>query len=235
MVVTCWVIVGVLATVVLLYGLVELHYFLRMFLTVFLARYCKKRVNILDETVIYAVCTTTDLDALLYHMNNARYLRELDFARVDFYERTDLYREVCSQGSGVVQGATTIRYRRFIKPLMFFKITSKIIYWDERSFFMEHRFITPNDGFVRAIAICRQKLLDCSADTVIGALINRRVKQNENVEAPPVRPEMPPEVSRWIESNEISSAILRQVPITTTSATMATTATTTSTSMTTYC
>lgn len=73
------------------------------------------------------LCTTTDVDALLYHMNNARYLRELDFARADFFERTDLYREVCSQGSGLVQGAATIRYRRFIKPLTIFKITSKVI------------------------------------------------------------------------------------------------------------
>lgn len=48
---------------------------------------------------------------------------------------------------------------------------------------MEHRFITPSDGFIRAIAICRQRLLNCSADTVIGALLNRRVKQNGNVEA----------------------------------------------------
>lgn len=76
--------------------------------------------------IFVGICTTNDLDALLYHMNNARYLRELDFARIDFYERTDLYREVCSQGSGVVQGAATIRYRRFIKPLTIFKITSKV-------------------------------------------------------------------------------------------------------------
>lgn len=77
--------------------------------------------------IFIGICTTNDVDALLYHMNNARYLRELDFARADFYERTDLYREACSQGSGVVQGATTIRYRRFIKPLTIFKITSKVI------------------------------------------------------------------------------------------------------------
>lgn len=48
---------------------------------------------------------------------------------------------------------------------------------------MEHRFITPSDGFIRAIAICRQRFLDCNADTVISALLNRRVKQNGNVEA----------------------------------------------------
>lgn len=80
-----------------------------------------------DAIIFTGICTTNDVDALLYHMNNARYLRELDFARVDFYERTDLYREICSQGSGVVQGAATIRYRRFIKPLTIFKITSKVI------------------------------------------------------------------------------------------------------------
>lgn len=72
------------------------------------------------------ICTTTDVDPLLSHMNNARYLRELDFARADFYERTNLYREICSQGSGVVQGAATIRYRRFLKPFSIFKITSKV-------------------------------------------------------------------------------------------------------------
>lgn len=117
---------------------------------------------------------------------------------------------------------------------------------------MEHRFITPNDGFVRAIAICRQRLLDCSAEAVIGSLMERGVKQNGSVEAgvtqvnrcffkkspyihnirtassflyiinlnslqaPHVRPQMPPEVARWLESNEISSALLRQSPAVTT-------------------
>ncbi|KAG8038223.1 hypothetical protein G9C98_006550 [Cotesia typhae] len=149
--IACWVLVGVFGTVVLLYALIEVHYFLRMFLTVLLARFCKKPVHILDETTVYGLCTTTDLDTLLYHMNNSRYLRELDFARADFYERTSLYREICSQGKGVVQGAVTIRYRRFLKPLSLFKIKSKT-----------H-----------------------------------------------VRPEMPLEVAKWLESNDISSAILR--------------------------
>lgn len=72
------------------------------------------------------LCTTTDVDTLLYHMNNARYLRELDFARADFYERTDLYREICSQGRGVVQGAATIRYRRYLKPFSIYMVKSKV-------------------------------------------------------------------------------------------------------------
>ncbi|XP_011493979.1 PREDICTED: protein THEM6 [Ceratosolen solmsi marchali] len=216
--ITCWVLVGVLGVLVLLHALFEVHYFLRMFMTVFLARFCRKRVHILDETSVYGLCATTDIDWLLYHMNNARYLRELDFARADFYERTNLYREICLQGTGVVQSASTIRYRRFLKPLTIFKITSKIIYWDEKTIFMEHRFVTPSDGFVRAIAICRQRLLDCSAESVMGGLIDRGVKQNGSLETgvtqiPQVRPEMPVEVARWLESNDVSSAKLREQPL----------------------
>lgn len=76
--------------------------------------------------VLTGICLTNDIDTLLYHMNNARYLRELDFARVDFYERTNLYRTILSKGGSVFQGAATVRYRRFIRPFRTFKITSKV-------------------------------------------------------------------------------------------------------------
>ena len=78
--------------------------------------------------IVAGVCITTDVDTLLYHMNNARYLRELDFARVDFYERTGLYKTIRKKGGAVVQGACTIRYRRFVRPFSIFKITSKVHY-----------------------------------------------------------------------------------------------------------
>jgi len=59
-------------------------------------------------------------------MNNARYLRELDFARVDFYERSGLYRTIKAKGGAVVQGACTVRYRRFLRPFSIYKIDSKV-------------------------------------------------------------------------------------------------------------
>ncbi|XP_011315264.1 protein THEM6 [Fopius arisanus] len=220
---TCWLPACALGAVVILYVLVEVHYFLRMFLTVLLARFCKKPAHILDETAIYGLCTMTDVDTLLYHMNNARYLRELDFARADFYERTSLYREICSQGKGIVQGAATIRYRRYVKPFSIYMIKSKIIYWDDKSIFMEHKFITPRDDFVCAVAICRQRVLDCNAETIMAALLDRGVKNNGTVDVDVtqvthVRPQLPPEVALWLESNEISSATLRgaNVPVVTT-------------------
>lgn len=76
---------------------------------------------------ISGLCLTTDIDTFLYHMNNARFIRELDFARADFYERTGLYKCVKSKGGTVAMGATTVRYRRFIRLFHRYMITSKVI------------------------------------------------------------------------------------------------------------
>lgn len=74
-------------------------------------------------------CLTNDIDTLLYHMNNSRYFRELDFARADFFERTGLYRKVLSKGGEILQGAATIRYRRYIRIFSRYKITTKVSGW----------------------------------------------------------------------------------------------------------
>ncbi|XP_054268158.1 protein THEM6-like isoform X2 [Macrosteles quadrilineatus] len=206
--VLCYILAGVLAVILILYWSFEVHYFIRMGLTVFNARVFKRKVHILDSTSVTGVCLSTDVDTLLYHMNNARYLRELDFARVDFYERTDLYRTIRAKGGAVVQGACTIRYRRFVRPFSVYTITSKIVYWDQNSIYMEHRFITPKDEFVRAIALCRQRLINVSAEDVMTELLSNGAKAADP-ERGLEKPECPLEVLRWNESNEISSANLR--------------------------
>ncbi|KAI8127987.1 protein THEM6 [Lucilia cuprina] len=227
-----------LATILLLYCLFELHYFLRMCLCVLLARFVKRKCHILETTTVSGICLTNDIDTLLYHMNNARYFRELDFARVDFYERTNLYRTILAKGGSVFQGAATIRYRRFIRPFHRFKILSRIIYWDDQSVYMEHRFIRPSDQFIHCIAICRQRIIDCSADDVMAELLSPKtaelqasrntlsstvtldhaisstnVDQNmaENGQVrTKLKPDLPVEIQKWIEYNDLSSKNLRQ-------------------------
>ncbi|KAH8270688.1 hypothetical protein KR044_006184 [Drosophila immigrans] len=254
----CYVALSCLLAVVLLYGLLEVHYFLRMCLAVLLARFVKSRCHVLDPTTINSVCLTNDVDTLLYHMNNARYFRELDFARVDFYERTQLYRTITRMGGSVFQGAATIRYRRFIRPFHRFQIVSRIIYWDEQSLFMEHRFVRPSDQFVHCIVICRQRVINVELDAVMAELLPRtdasrhtlsstaslqavglgtatpvptatlEASQAENghvtttmttttatmtttaaATLAKLKPPMPPELSKWIEYNEMSSKNLR--------------------------
>ncbi|XP_016962985.1 protein THEM6 [Drosophila biarmipes] len=260
----CYLALSVLLAIVVLYGLLELHYFLRMCLCVVLARFVKRRCHILDATTVNGLCLTNDVDTLLYHMNNARYFRELDFARVDFYERTNLYRTITGMGGSVFQGAATIRYRRFIRPFHRFNIVSRIIYWDEQSLFMEHRFVRPSDKFVHCIAICRQRVIDVSMEAVMAELLPRtssngfRATASPSLAAPSssaaaaaggisnpamdtslaenghgtngggasavagagatpataahclkLKPSLPPELSKWIEYNDMSSKNLR--------------------------
>lgn len=237
----CYIVIAVLGVIVLLHLLFEFHYFTRSLLTVVVGLFCKKKKHILDTLSVKGICLTSDIDVLLYHMNNARYLREVDFARIDFYQRTGLLSHIRAKGGGVVQGAATIRYRRFIRPFHVFRIDSRIIYWDAVSIFMEHRFVTPKDNFVRAIAVCRQKLIDCNAEEIMTDLLGRpepkmatpmtgvsnpsaviemepEDKDNKmhTVVLDPVKPNglpskpaLPLEVAKWLESNEISSANLR--------------------------
>jgi hypothetical protein len=79
-------------------------------------------------------------------MNNARYLRELDFARFHYYGLTGIYakgkfnlihkfdkildilyymlKTVRKMGGGAVQGASSVRYRRTIPIFTPYKITT---------------------------------------------------------------------------------------------------------------
>lgn len=50
------------------------------------------------------ICTSQDVDIFIRHMNNARYLRELDFARFHYYALSGLYEEIKKSKGGAVQG-----------------------------------------------------------------------------------------------------------------------------------
>ena len=47
------------------------------------------------------------------------------------------------------------RYRRSIDFLVPFKLVTKLVFWDERSLYFEQRFVSLHDGFVRAVALCK--------------------------------------------------------------------------------
>lgn len=59
-------------------------------------------------------------------MNNARFIRELDFAKTDFYQKTGLFKTLKKNGGSILVGATTIRYRRLLKIFSTYRITSKV-------------------------------------------------------------------------------------------------------------
>lgn len=125
---------------------------------------------------------------ILTHMNNARYLREVDLARIDFYIRSRLYEVVRSQKGQILLGAANVRFRRYIGLFQTFKLSTKIIFWNEESIFIEHKFIGKN-GFIHCTLLCQQRLVNCSGEAVMEILL----KQGSAILP---KPEMPMEVKK---------------------------------------
>lgn len=128
---------------------------------------------------------------ILTHMNNARYLREVDLARIDFYIRSRLYEVVRSQKGQILLGAANVRFRRYIGLFQTFKLSTKIIFWNEESIFIEHKFIGKN-GFIHCTLLCQQRLVNCSGEAVMEILL----KQGSAILP---KPEMPMEVKKILK------------------------------------
>ncbi|KAK5643136.1 hypothetical protein RI129_006981 [Pyrocoelia pectoralis] len=201
----CDIVAVILVLIVLSHLCLEVHYFLRISLSGYaLSSWVSKKVHLNYLLISLCICLTTDLDTFLHHMNNARFIRELDFARADFYERTGLFQCIRNKKGAFALGATTMRYRRFLRLFQRYIIKTKIMCWTEQDIYMEHRFVNPCDNFVNAIAIVKIRLINCSVEDVMKDLLEK-----VGVDSSQIKPKIPLEVAKWIESNEISSTILR--------------------------
>lgn len=85
----------------------------------------------------------------------------------------------------------------------------QIMYWDSQSVFIEHKFITPKDNFINAIAISRIRIVNCDVEDIMKELLEKCKLQDTETPTKVEKPEIPLEIARWIECNEISSNKLR--------------------------
>ncbi|XP_055587775.1 protein THEM6-like [Uranotaenia lowii] len=185
--------------IALLYIAFDINYFIRVTFTLVLDVFSARNLKLLDTSVSYGICTTQDIDLFLNHMNNARFLRELDFARYHWYGRTRFWDALKVGGATMVQGAATIRYRKMMPIWRPFRVETRLIWWDERSLFLEQRFVSLGDGFVRAVAICRQPIVGANLGDVMADF-----EQNKHKPEPP-----PVEIRHWLDAIEESSLKLR--------------------------
>ncbi|ALC49109.1 CG4666 [Drosophila busckii] len=188
-----------LVLLLILYIIWDVNYFIRCLFTVLAGRLFQGKRKVTDTTSIYGLCTSQDVDIFLRHMNNARYLRELDFARFHFYALTNLYELVRQRGGGAVQGASSVRYRRTIPIFHPYKIQTRLIWWDDKAIYLEQTFVTLADGFVRAVALSKQCITNCNV-----------LELMQNYPEAKQRPEMPAELKLWLDAIELSSQKLRK-------------------------
>ncbi|ELR18394.1 Mesenchymal stem cell protein DSCD75 family protein [Acanthamoeba castellanii str. Neff] len=135
------------------------------------------------------------------HMNNARYLRHLDYGRTDFWIRNGVYkvsRQLTNEKTGkkgcpVVLASITTRFRRELRLFQTFSVRTKLLCWDDKAFYVEQQFVSK--GFVHCIALIKQVVVGTSPAKVLAAL------GHDGIVSPP----MPSGVKSWVEYDSWSS------------------------------
>lgn len=169
-----WWLLCVLIVLLVLVCTLDVWYFLRAAFVVVRAWLQPVVRDVTGEQTVTGLVTTRDID--MCHMNNARYLRECDFARFSLYMRNGVFKALRSLGATMVVGATTIRYRRALRIGEGYELRSRIVTWDDKAFYLEQRFVSAKDGLVCAVMYCKQTLIRTSPDKILQHLCKRKVR-----------------------------------------------------------
>ena len=105
----------------------------------------------LDVSILSLIVLPNDLD-IYGHMNNGRYLTIMDLGRMDLFVRGGLARAIRGAGWTPVLSAAKIRFRRELRLWRRFRLETRIVFWEDTTFVMEHRVFTRIDDGREAIA-----------------------------------------------------------------------------------
>ncbi|MDP2699115.1 thioesterase family protein [Thalassospira sp.] len=94
----------------------------------------------------------TDLDINI-HMTNSRYFALMDLGRTELMLRTGIVRQAFKHKWQPVITISTMRFKRSIKPFQRFTLETQALFWDEKGFYVEQRFVA--DGKTLALALVK--------------------------------------------------------------------------------
>ena len=146
-------------------------------------------LGVLDEDVLRMRVWPNDIDLNL-HMNNARYLSIMDYARTHFLARTHLLEHIIRSRWQPLVGAAWVTYRRSLPLFCLFTLGSRMVCWDEKWFYIEQTF--SSRGEVAAVGWIKGTLRDAH-----GSVEPQRVI--EGVAPGVVSPPMPEPIAAWNE------------------------------------
>ena len=148
-----------------------------------------KPLEILGEDVLRLHVWPNDID-LNMHMNNARYLSVMDYARTHLLARVGLLEHILRARWQPLVGAAWMTYRRPLPLFAAFTISSRLVCWDERWFYIEQTF-TGAEGLA-AIGWVKGALRDTESRVDPNSVIARVAS---GVTSPP----MPETIAAWNE------------------------------------
>ncbi|KAA6463144.1 thioesterase [Acidobacteria bacterium AB60] len=120
-------------------------------------------LGVLEEDELRLRVWPNDIDLNL-HLNNARYLSWMDYGRVHLLARTRLLSHILRAGWTPLVGAVWMTYRRSLGAFARFTLTSRLVCWDERWFYLEQTFAGREGlvavGWVKGVLRGREGNLD---------------------------------------------------------------------------
>lgn len=100
----------------------------------------KSKVDLLATTCIRLRVWPNDLD-LNIHVNNGRYLALADIGRMHWFVRTGIIGVARQEKAFPIVGDAIAKFRRDLKLFQTVEIHTRLIGWDEKWGFIEHRFV----------------------------------------------------------------------------------------------
>jgi acyl-CoA thioesterase FadM len=159
------------------------------FVFTILASAFRRRIGPLDPSVVRFTVLPNDCD-LNIHLNAGRFISFMDIARVELLGRMRVLRRILRKGWRPVVGGIVVRYRRSVLPFERFSITSRVLGWDDKWFYIEH-VLDRQDGSLAALGHSRTLLR-----TKTGTVPPRELLELMNLQDQQ-SPPLPEFVVRW--------------------------------------
>lgn len=133
-----------------------MNLFFRLFRVLLRQIWSKKLDEPLNRRFIFFRAWPSDID-INFHVTNSRYFALMDLARLDLMLGLNMGKLIFKHKLKFVINAQEITYIKEITPFQRFRISSQILGWDEKYYYVEHRFTSK--GKLHAIAHARNAVL----------------------------------------------------------------------------
>jgi acyl-CoA thioesterase FadM len=157
----------------------------------------KSKVDLLATTRVRLRVWPNDLDFNL-HVNNGRYLALADISGMHCGVRTGVLRIARQHGAFPVIGDATAKFRHELKLFQSFEIYSRLIGWDSKWAFFEHRFVRHD----RVIGVVAGRMLFKAQDGPVDTQV---------ILASLAHPAPSPELPEWAKHFDQSAELLSEL------------------------
>jgi len=160
----------------------------------------RKRVSVLETSFLRMTAMPNDID-INGHVTNGRYLTLADIGRTDFTLRSGAIKAALTLRAFPIVGDSLAKFRRDLKPFQRFDLQTRLLSWDDKWMFLEHRFL--RHGRVLGVVVIRGLFRGPQGPITPGDFL-----QMMGLTAQP--PALPDWVAEWNRSCDSLSQVLRQ-------------------------